>query len=76
MPDRIAVGTDSAGLLTQREQGVGYVSRDHIAAASLAQLAEQLALNQRVDGSSPSRGISKVKGDNHLWLPPFSYVCN
>ena len=58
MPNRIVVGTASVGLLTQREQGVGYVSRDQIAAASLAQLAEQLALNQRVDGSSPSGGIS------------------
>ncbi len=39
-------------------------------AASLAQLAEQLTLNQRVEGSSPSGGIRKTRKIHGLQTPP------
>lgn len=38
--------------------------------ASVAQLAEQLALNQRVLGSSPSRGITKDAAKAAFFFAP------
>jgi hypothetical protein len=40
--------------------------------APLAQLAEHLTLNQRVDGSSPSGSTHKALSHNELWQGLFS----
>ena len=44
-------------------------------AGPLAQLEEQLTLNQRVTGSSPVRPTSKIKGVADLGYPPFFLDC-
>ena len=41
----------------------------------LAQLVEQLTLNQRVAGSNPARLTIKNQGVTHLWLTPFLLDC-
>ena len=41
----------------------------------LAQLVEQLTLNQRVVGSNPTRLTIKKQGVSHLWLVPFFLDC-
>ena len=51
----LALGRDVGTMNPGRERGPTVLAR-----APLAQLAEHLTLNQRVDGSSPSGSISKA----------------
>jgi hypothetical protein len=56
---------EDATILPQRNVSIG---RSHVSHASVAQLVEQLTLNQLVLGSNPSRGtvLSIVKSMNKV----------